>query len=152
MGYGHGLDLRTRIVDSYENKEGSIREIAERFKVSPTTVQSYLRLKRSTGGLDPLPVSGGSEPILGAKELESVRQIVEEHPDATAEEIADELARRHIAAVSRPTMGRALQRLGLTRKKNAARSRAGQPARAERAQTVSAQCEEAAPEEAHLCR
>jgi transposase len=152
MGYGHGLDLRTRIVESYENQEGSVREIAERFKVSPGTVQSYLNLKRTTGRLDPRPVSGGTKPLLGAEELEKVRQVVEEHPDATTEELADELARRHIGAVSRPTMGRALQRLGITRKKNTARDRTGQPARAERAQAVPAQREEDAGEEIHLRR
>lgn len=152
MGYGYGQELRARIVESYENKEGSVREIAERFKVSPTTVQSYLKLKRSTGGLDPRPVSGGTAPILGAEELEKVRQVVEEHPDATTEELAHEVARRHIAAVSRPTMGRALQRLGYTRKKNAARKRAGQPARTEGTPPVSAERQEAAGKKVHLRR
>ena len=28
MGYGYGQELRARIVESYENKEGSVREIA----------------------------------------------------------------------------------------------------------------------------
>lgn len=152
MGYGYGLDLRTRVVESYENREGSVRDLAERFRVAPGTVQNYLNLKRTTGRLDPRPVSGGTEPILGAKQLEKVRQIVDEHPDATTEELADEVARRHIGAVSRPTMGRALQRLGLTRKKNAACDRAGQSARAGGASTVSAHREEAVPEQAHLRR
>lgn len=121
MGYGYGLDLRTRIVEAYENGEGSVRELAERFKVAVGTVQSYRKLKRSTGRLDPLPVSGGVAPILGAEELKKVRQLVEEHPDATTEELADELARQHGIAVSRPTMGHALQRLGITRKKHSMR-------------------------------
>lgn len=151
MGYGHGLDLRTRIVDAYENGEGSIREVAERFVVSPGTVQSYLKIKRATGRLDPRPVSGGIAPIIGAEGLQKVRQVVEEHPDATTEELADELARNHAIAVSRPTMGRALQRLGITRKKNATRDRAGQPACAERASTVPTRCEEVAGEKVHLC-
>jgi transposase len=152
MGYGYGLELRKRIVESYENGEGSVREIAERFKVSPTTVQSYRKLKRTTGGLDPRPVSGGTEPILGEKELEKVRQVLEEQPDATTEELADEIARRRIGAVSRPTMGRALQRLGITRKKNTARKRARHSARAEAAQEVRAEGQEAAGEKVHLRR
>ncbi len=117
MGYGHGLDLRTRIVEAYENGEGSVREVAERFAVSPGTVQNYRNLKRATGRLDPRPVGGGVAPLLGAEGLQKVRQLVEEQPDATEEELADELARKHAIAVSRPTMGRALQRLGITRKK-----------------------------------
>jgi transposase len=117
MGYGHGLDLRTRIVDAYLNGEGSIREIAERFEVSPSTVQSYLKLKRSTGRLEPRPVSGGVDPLIDAKGLQEVQNLVREQPDATTDELADLFARRHFGAVSRPTMGRALQRLGITRKK-----------------------------------
>lgn len=117
MGYGHGLDLRTRIVDAYLGGEGSIREMAERFAVAPGTVQSYLKLMRATGRLDPRPVSGGVAPLIGEEGLQKVRQLVEEQPDATTEELALELAGKHTIAVSRPTMGRALQRLGITRKK-----------------------------------
>jgi transposase len=117
MGYGHGLDLRTRIVEAYERGEGSIRELAERFAVSPGTVQNYLKLKRATGRVNPRPPSGGVTPLIGDEDLPKVQQLVEEQPDATTEEFADELARKHAIAVSRPTMGRALQRLHITRKK-----------------------------------
>lgn len=117
MGYGYGLDLRTRIIDAYQNGEGSIREMAERFAVSPGTVQDYLKLKRSTGRLDPRPVGGGVDPFIDADGLQKVRELVGEQPDATTEELADRFAREHSVAVSRPTMGRALQRLGITRKK-----------------------------------
>jgi transposase len=150
MGYGYGLDLRTRVVDAYENGEGSIREVAEIFKVSPGTVQSYLKLKRATGHLNPRPVSGGVAPIIGAAQLPKVRQLVEDQPDATTEELADELARDHAIAVSRPTMGRALQRLRITRKKNATCDRTGQPPCAEGAPTVPAQREEIVRAKAHL--
>jgi transposase len=152
MGYGHGLDLRIRIVDAYEGGEGSIREVAERFSVSPGTVQSYLKLKRQTGGLEPHPVSGGVAPLIGDDDLEKVRQLVEEQPDATEEELAFALADKHAIAVSRPTMGRALQRLGFTRKKNHACGRAGQPARPEGASSLPAQREEAAGAKVHLRR
>lgn len=152
MGYGHGLDLRTRIVDAYEGGEGSIREVAERFAVSPSTVQDYLKLKRETGRLEPRPVCGGVAPLISDDDLEKVQQLVDEQPDATTEEFADKLADKLAIAVSRPTMGRALQRLGVTRKKNFARDRAGQSASAERATGVPAEREEATRAEVHLRR
>jgi transposase len=151
MGYGYGLDLRTRIVDAYKNGEGSIRDIAERFAVSPGTVQDYLKLKRSTGRLDPRPVSGGVEPLIDTDGLRKVGQLVGAQPDATTEELADRFAREHCVAVSRPTMGRALQRLGITRKKNAPRDRAGQSARAEGAAVVPTGRENAARATSCLC-
>ena len=45
------LDLRQRIVDAYQKAEGSVRELAARFKVAPRTVQNYLNLKRETGSV-----------------------------------------------------------------------------------------------------
>lgn len=152
MGYGYGLELRARIVESYESGEGSVRETAERFKVSASTVQSYLKLKRTTGALDPYPVGGGGTPLIGEHQLEKVREVVEAYPDATTEELADEVARRGIAAVSRPTMGRVLQRLDMTRKKNAACERTRHSARAEGTKEVPAEGQEAAREAVHLRR
>jgi transposase len=152
MGYGYGLDLRSRIVDAYESGEGSIREVADWFSVSPGTVQSYLKLKRETGRLDPRPVSGGVAPLIDDDDLQKVQQLVEEQPDATTEELAHEFAGKHSIAVSRPTMGRALQRVGITRKKNAACGRAGQPACADGATASSPQSEEAARAKVRLRR
>jgi transposase len=144
MGYGYGLELRTRIVKAYQNGEGSIRDIAERFAVSPGTVQDYLRLMRSTGRLDPRPVGGGVDPLIDVDGLEQVRELLAQQPDATTEELADRFARERAVAVSRPTMGRALQRLGLTRKKNVTCDRAGEPACAEAAPGVPTRRERAA--------
>ena len=45
----YSLDLRRRIVAAYQNGEGSIRELAERFSVAPNTVQNYLRQVRTSG-------------------------------------------------------------------------------------------------------
>jgi transposase len=117
----YGLDLRKRIVDAYDNKEGSVRELAERFAVVPNTVQNYLNLRRETDSLDPRPSGGGPGPLIDEQGLQEVRHLVEEHPDATEPELARAFeAQRHIY-VSRATMGRARRRLGWTRKKNSSR-------------------------------
>ncbi|MDC0681450.1 hypothetical protein [Sorangium atrum] len=47
----YSIDLRQRIIDAYQNREGSIRELAERFEVAPNTVQNYLTQLRATGDL-----------------------------------------------------------------------------------------------------
>lgn len=39
----YSLDLRQKIVDCYENNEGSIRQLAKRFKVSPDCVRRLLK-------------------------------------------------------------------------------------------------------------
>ncbi|WP_437294639.1 IS630 transposase-related protein [Sorangium sp. So ce426] len=120
----YSLDLRRRIVDAYVNGEGSIREIAERFSVAPNTVQNYLTQVRATGSLAPLPHGGGVGPKIDRAGLDEVRKLVEEKNDRTLAELAEQFEQRQEVRVSIPTMHRALQRLGITRKKNASSERA----------------------------
>lgn len=118
-------DLRGRIVAAYHNGEGSVREVAKRFKVAYQTVQNYLNLERETGSLDPRPHAGGPAPKLDDAGVQEVRTVVEEKNDRTLSEIADELHRRRNVRLGRSTVGRLLDRLGITRKKNAACHRTG---------------------------
>ena len=127
----YSRDLRQRIVEAYEAFEGSVRELAQRFRVDPKTVQNYLNLKRETGSVAPRPHGGGPQPKLDEAGVQQVRTVVEEKNDRTHAEIAKELETRIQVKVSRATVWRALERLGITRKKNAARGRArsaGHPA------------------------
>lgn len=124
----YALDLRTRIVDAYDNKEGSVRDLAERFAVAPNTVQNYLSLRRKTGSLEPLPSGGGgAEPLINEQGLQEVRRLVSEFPDASETELARAFEVRQRVMVSRATIGRARRRLGMTRKKNSPCDRAGHP-------------------------
>ena len=51
----YSTDLRERIVDAYHKAEGSVRELAARFKVAPKTVQNYLNLRRKLGAWRRVP-------------------------------------------------------------------------------------------------
>ena len=117
----HGMDLRTRIVRAYRNREGSIRELAERFVVAPGTVQDYLRLARANGTPAPRPHGGGASPLLDEKGMETVRALVQQKPDATQRDLVEALERRRGVKISRQTMGRVLQRLSSLVKKNTSR-------------------------------
>jgi transposase len=114
-------DLRERIVDAYHKAEGSVRELATRFKVAPKTVQNYLNLKRDTGSVEPRPHGGGPAPKLDDAGVQELRTVVEEKNDRSLDEIANELDRRCKVRVGRSTVWRILDRLGITRKKNATR-------------------------------
>jgi transposase len=112
----YAMDLRTRIVQAYRNREGSIRDLAEHFAVAPGTVQDYLRLDRANGSPAPRPHGGGTQSLIDETGLKKVRALVQKQPDATEPELVEDLKRRHGVEVSRQTMGRALQRLKITRK------------------------------------
>src|SRR5438874_1832083 len=106
-------DLRERILDAVDNREGSRRELAARFEVNTSTITRALRLRRRTGSFEPRPHGGGVEPTLDHDALERLRELVEETPDATLEALKQELG----VSGSRMIIGRALQKLGPPRKK-----------------------------------
>lgn len=112
----HSSDLRQRIVDTYRNGEGSVREVAQRFKVAAKTVYNYLRLERTTGSVAPRPYGGGPAPKLDDVGVQRVRTLLEEKNDRTLDELREQLA-THQVQVSRSTMWRAVARAGMTRKK-----------------------------------
>jgi transposase len=106
-------DLRQRILNAVDNGEGSRRELAARFCVNASTITRLLQLRRQTGSSEPRPHGGGVAPTLDRDDLERLRGLVEETPDATLE------ALRQGMGVSGSTMiiCRALQKLGLPLKK-----------------------------------
>ena len=106
-------DLRKRILDAVDNREGSRRKLAVRFKVNTSTITKLLRLRRETGSFEPRPHAGGVPPTLGQDALERLRGLVEETPDATLETLKQELG----VSGSRMIVCRALQKLGLPLKK-----------------------------------
>ena len=109
-------ELRVRVVNAVEQGEGTIVEISRLFGVGPTFVKKMLRLHRA--GEDLAPRHGGGPPTrLHEPELALLRQVVHEQPDVTLEELQRTLAEDGQVSASRATLCRALQRLGLPRKK-----------------------------------
>jgi transposase len=106
-------DLRKRILEAVDNKEGSRRKLASRFKVNTATITKLLRLRRETGSYEPRPHGGGIEPTLDHDALERLRKLVEEIPDATLVTLKQKMG----VSGSRMIICRALQKLGLPRKK-----------------------------------
>lgn len=115
----YSSDLRQRVIDAYKSKEGSFRQLADRFKVSLSFVQRLINRYQKTGLVAPKPHGGGAAAKLTVKNLPIVQQLVNEQPDALLSELCDRLVERSALRISVPTMHRAVHRLGLTTKKNA---------------------------------
>lgn len=95
-----------------------IEEIAAHLHIGSATVKRVRKQFRETGTLEPKQrVKSGPDPLIDAATDEVIRVLVVEHSDATLEELAAMLGERTDVSVSKSTMGRALQRLGITRKK-----------------------------------
>src|SRR5512147_1923309 len=106
-------DLHQRILDAVDNREGSRRKLAARFKVNVSTITRLLQLRRQTGSSDPRPHGGGIAPALDQDALERLRGLVEETPDATLEALRQKLG----VSGSVMIICRGLQKLGLPLKK-----------------------------------
>jgi transposase len=115
--YSH--DLRQRVLQTVERGEESWRQIARRFLVSISFVTRLVRRHRSTGSLRPEPHGGGNPPVLGPEDLERLRELIRQQPDATLEECRQRLG----VSCSLMTICRALDKLGLPRKKKVPRAR-----------------------------
>ena len=113
----HSADLRQRIVTRYEHGEGSIRQLAKRFQVSPDSVRWRVKQYRATGSIAPTPYTGGPQPTLQATHHEVLRELVEADKDATLVQLAERLGERTEVYVSGSTISRTLSKLGSTRKK-----------------------------------
>ena len=111
-------DLRQRILDTVRRHDGSLRQIARRFLVSVSFVTRLLRTHRTTGSLEPKPHGGGHPPALTPEDLERLRELIRQQPDATLEECRQRLG----ASCSTMTISRALRQLGLPRKKKVPRA------------------------------
>jgi transposase len=109
----YSQDLRQRVLDAVERKEGSLRQIARRFVVSLSFIVRLLQLHRRTGSIDPKPAGGGHPAALGPDDLERLKELVRQQPDATLKELRQRLG----VSCSLTTIWRALEKLRLPRKK-----------------------------------
>src|SRR5689334_13485432 len=121
----YSLDLRTRVVEAVDRQVGTQQEVATLLGVSCTFIKKLLRQRRETGSLAPKPHSGGQKAKVSEKQREQVRAyILRVRNDATVSEVHAYVERALQVAVSRATVGRVLQALGLPRKKNTRGQRA----------------------------
>lgn len=112
------VDLRQRAVDAYQAGEGTIKEIASRFNVSPASLGRWLKLFRETGSLQPLPHSGGiaHKKILD-EHVQALKLWLKHEPDLYLYEMADKIKEEFDITIDPSQLCRILQREQLSLKK-----------------------------------
>ena len=121
MGHAYSDDLRQKILDAYDRRDQMMEQVAARFGVSVSFVKKLVRQRRETGSIAAKPHAGGPEPALTPDHLRTLGAEIETTPDATQAELAERLHALGAPRVSRSTIGRAVAKLHLTRKKSRAR-------------------------------
>jgi len=107
------LDLRERILASYDHQEGTRDQIAHRYGVSLGMVKKLLQQRRRTGAIAPRHRFSGRKPMILPTHQCQMRRLLARKPDLTLKELR--------AAVelpcSLPAIHYVLQKMGLTYKK-----------------------------------
>lgn len=111
-------DLRRRILEAYESKEGSQRELAKRFGVGFEYVRKIRKHWLRSGHKERQP-QGRYGPLSRITEAvrENLRGWLREQPDRTLAELREQLQASGVP-VSRSRVGQVVQQMGLRRKKN----------------------------------
>jgi len=112
----YSLDLRTKIVSTYETEKTSIRKVAKQFMLSPKTVASFIKLKRETGNLEPKK-SGNPTPSQLEAHKELIVATVEANPDWTLWQYCEEVGEKTGVYITTGAMCRYLKKQNLTLKK-----------------------------------
>src|SRR5947208_13311349 len=107
------LDLRERILDSYDKKEGTRQETAHRYRVSLGMVKKLLQQRRRTGDIGPRHRYSGRKPFIVAAHRQKMREVLSRKPDMTLKE----LRRTMSLDCTLPAIHYVLEKMGLTYKK-----------------------------------
>lgn len=114
----YSLDLRQKVFDAYQAGGISQRQLARNFGVSLSFVQDLLKQYRDRSSLAPKIRTQQTPTKLNAEQLEVLRLLVEEQPDATLEELRDRLHEQTQVFVGVATVDRMVRlKLGFTVKK-----------------------------------
>jgi transposase len=107
------LDLRERILDSYDHQEGSREEIAQRYRVSLGMVKKLLQQRRRTGDIAARHNYSGRKPMILEGHHRQMRVLLGRKPDMTLKELRQAME----LPCTLPAIHYALQKMGLTYKK-----------------------------------
>ena len=107
------LDLRERILASYDNADGTRDQVATRYRVSLGMVKKLLQQRRRTGDIAPRHHRSGRKPLIVAAHHRQMRTLLSKKPDLTLKELRAALE----LECSLPAIHYALVVLGLTYKK-----------------------------------
>jgi transposase len=107
------LDLRERILTSYDREEGTREAVAARYRVSLGMVKKLLQQRRRIGQIGPQHHRSGRKPMILAQHHRHLRELLDKQADLTLKELRAATG----LACSLPAIHYTLAKLGLTYKK-----------------------------------
>lgn len=81
------LDLRTRILSTYDEGRSTREEVARRYRVSLGMVKKLLQQRRATGDIAPRHHRSGRKPRIVGTHQRQLRRLLARKPDLTLAEL-----------------------------------------------------------------
>lgn len=119
----YGIELRKRAWEALEEGETSA-EVGERLGIDASCVRKWRKRVRERGTLLPGGQGTGRKREFEARHDQVLLVAVRTVPDAIRRELSETVGKELGRVFSLRVIGRALKRLGLSRKKNPSRKRA----------------------------
>ncbi len=107
------LDLRERILSSYDREEATREQVAGRYRVSLGMVKKLLQQRRRTGDIAPRHRYSGRRPLIVERHRQKLRALLQKKPDLTLKELRAAVD----LSCSLPAIHYVLEAMGLTYKK-----------------------------------
>jgi len=107
------MDLRERILSTYDKEGGTREQVASRFRVSLGMVKKLLQQRRRTGEIGPRHHLCGRKPRILECHRNRMRALLKRRPDMTLKELREALA----LDCTLPAIHYVLEDMGLTYKK-----------------------------------
>jgi len=107
------MDLRKRILDAYDRREGTQQQVADRFCVSLGMVKKLVQQRKKTGDISPRYRFCGRKPKILKDHREKMNKLLTEKPDLPLAEIREGIE----LECSLVAIHLALAKMGLTFKK-----------------------------------
>jgi len=107
------LDLRERILTTYDKENGTREQVARRFRVSLGMVKKLIQQRRHTGEIGSRRHLCGRKPLILESHRSQMRAILKKKPDMTLRELREAVA----LDCTLPAIHYVLENMGLTYKK-----------------------------------
>jgi len=129
MAQPYSDDLRCKFLEAYEAGAGSLRKLADRFRVSLQYGKKIRGQQKRTGQKERIPQSHHG-PISRVTEAakEHLRSWLQEQPDLTEAELRERLQASGVR-ICKSRVGQVLRQMGLRRKKNLSMRKSATPQR-----------------------
>jgi transposase len=107
------IDLRERILATYDKENATREDVARRFRVSLGMVKKLIQQRRHTGNIQSRRHLCGRKPLILENHRSQMRDLVRKKPDITLAELRDAVGLN----CTLPAIHYALEQMGLSYKK-----------------------------------